>query len=208
MNSKSVSRYAKKPVKKFRRKANTSRYSKNKYSINQVFSYKRRFEAAPITLGAGVAISSVFSPSLSNLPNYTDFTALFDMYRITGIKISIIPNLNINNVAANQRFNVFSAIDYNDLSTITVAQAESYQNCKQTISTKTHSRYFKPKIAITQADVSGTSFVASYPSPWISTANTNIAHGFLKVVSDVNPTASSLYFTVNVELYVQFKNVN
>lgn len=175
---------------------------------NKVFSFKRQFEAAGISLAAGAAISQVYSPSLGNLPSYTDFTNLFDMYRICGLKISLIPNINMQNVAGNPRFNIFSVIDYNDLNTLTVAQAEQYQNCKRTVNTRTHSRYFKPRIAINQTDVSATAFTASYKTPWISTQNTNIAHGFMKIISDVNPTASTLTYQVQIKMYVQFKNVN
>lgn len=199
-------RTTRRPRRTYRRKR-TMR-TRRKYSGGKIFSFKRKFEAASISLGAGVAMSSVYSISLGNIPSPTDFTNLFDMYRLAGVKISIIPNVNMNNSVTNQRFNIFSVLDYNDLSTITVVQAEQYQNVKQTISTRTHSRYFKPKLAINQADVSATAFVASYKAPWISTSNTNIAHGFMKVISDVNPNAGTAYFTVNVTLYMQFKNVN
>lgn len=215
--------YNRKPV--YRKKAayaykpKKAVYKKYKPSIprsvgkpsEQIFSFKRKFEVAPITVASGAAISQVYSPSLGNIPSPTDFTNLFDMYKITGLTISLTPNTDMNSMGQpfiNQRFNLFSVIDYNDLNTITVAQAEQYQNCKRTISTKTHSRYFVPRIALTQTDVSATSFVASYESPWISTSNTNVAHGFLKVISDINPNAGSAYFTVNVTMYMKFKNVN
>lgn len=211
--------YARKPAyrkKPYAYKPKKAVYSKYKPSIprsiskpsEQIFSFKRKFEAAPISVASGAAISQVYSPSLGNIPSPTDFTNLFDMYKITGLSITIIPNTDMNNSVTNQRFNLFSVIDYNDLNTVTVVQAEQYENCKRTISTKTHSRYFVPRIAITQTDVSATSFVASYESPWISTSNTNIAHGFLKVISDINPNAGTAYFTVNVTMYMKFKNVN
>ena len=60
-----------------------------------------------------------FNFSLSDLPNYTEFTSLYDMYKINAVKITFIPYqtvsnsvATINNADNTARF--FSAIDYND----------------------------------------------------------------------------------------------
>lgn len=204
-------RYNKRSKRNYpRRKRVYKRYFRRKTRgvTNKIYSFKRTTESTTVSVASGAALSVIYSPSLSNLPSYTDFTNLFDMYRICGMKIVLTPNINMNNVVTNQRFNVFSVIDYNDLGAVTVAQAEQYQNVKRYINTRTMSRYFKPRIAINQTDVSSTAFTASYKTPWISTSNVNIAHGFLKFISDVNPLANTYYWTSQITLYVQFKNVN
>jgi len=203
-------RYARKKVSRRPRKSYRKfpKRTQRKYSGAKIFSFKRKFEASGVVVTTGNALSQVYSLSLGNVPTVSDFTNLFDMYRITGAKIILTPSTDSNDSLTVGNVNLFSVIDYNDLSTITVAQAEQYQNCKRTISTRTHSRYFKPKIALTQSDVSATSFVASYRAPWISTSNTNVAHGFMKFISDINPNASNLVFKVDVIMYMQFKNVN
>lgn len=201
-------RTTRRPRRSYRKSRGSRRSYRKRSTGNKIFSFKRKFEAAPISVGTGVAVSAVYSISLGNVPTSTDFTNLFDMYRIKALKVTITPNVSVNNAAANDRWNLFSVLDYNDLSTITVAQAEQYENCKRTINTRTHVRFFKPKVAITEADVSGTSFIASYSPPWISCANTNIAHGFMKVISDVNPNGAAATFRVDVVVYMQFKNVN
>jgi len=174
---------------------------------NKIYSFKRTFEATQITAAAGGIFQSVFSPSIGDCPNVTDFTNLFDMYRICGIKIKLVPIYDAALSSAINKFSIFSVIDYNDLNTITQAQAMEYQNVKRSTSVSGHNRYFKPKIAINQTDVSSTAFTASYKAPWISCANTNIAHGFLKMVSDTNSGSAVFNWNVYCTLYMQFKNV-
>lgn len=177
-------------------------------TTNKIYAFKRTFEATPITIASAANATLAYSPSLSNLPSVTDFTNLFDMYRICGLKFNFVPVYNVANTTTVNKFEVFSVIDYNDINTITQAQAMEYQNMHKSTSTRPHKRYFKPRIAITQADVSSTSFVASYKPQWISTANTNIAHGFLKFVTDTNTGSTAFVFNVYITMYVQFKNVN
>jgi len=183
-------------------------YRKMTYMTNHIHKYKRSFEAASLVVPANGIAQSVYSVSLSNIPSPTDFTNLYDMYRISGVLIKFVPVYDAALSSAINKFSLFTVIDYNDLNTITQVQAEEYQNVRQTYSTKVHMRYFKPRIAITQQDVSTTSFIASYKTPWISTLNTNIAHGFLKYVTDTNTGSAAFTFNVYVTLYLQFKNVN
>ena len=191
-----------------RKRVYKRRVTRRKYSGGKIFAFKRKFEATGVIVMPGTAFSQIYSFSLGNVPSSTDYTNLFDMYRITGVKLTITPNTDSNDLLSVGKFNMFSVIDYNDLSTITVVQAEQYQNCKRTISTRVHSRYIKPKIAIQQSDVSATAFTASYRAPWISTTNINVAHGFIKMISDVNPNAVNVVFKVDCTMYMQFKNVN
>jgi len=193
-------RYAK---KKFYKK----KYLPRRSITNKIYQFKRTFESSSITVAPAGFAQSVYSWSLGNLPNVTDFTNLFDMYRICGIKIRFVPVYDAALSSAINKFSIFTVIDYNDLNSITQAEAEEYQNMQQSYSTRVHKRYFKPRIAISQQDVSSTNFISSYKCPWISTQNTNIAHGFLKYVTDTNTGSAAFTFNVYSTLYVQFKNV-
>lgn len=175
---------------------------------NKIYSFKRTFEDSQLVCNAGSTASDVYSLSLGNVPAVTDFTNLFDMYRICGAKIVLSPIYDAALSSAINKFSMFSVIDYNDLNTITQFEAMQFQNVYRTTSTAGHKRYFKPRIAITQSDVSSTSYVASYKAPWISTQNTNIAHGFMKLITDTNSGSAAFTWNVYITLYMQFKNVN
>lgn len=145
--------------------------------------------------------------SLNDLPNYTEFTALYDMYKINCVKLSFIPQMDINNSLtsvnnpmASARF--FSAIDYNDATAPTaIDDLRQYQTCKMTPILRTHKRViFKPKILDT----------SSYSiSPWISTASPSTNYYGLKIgVEPMSSTSSTtMTYTIEAIFYMTFKNV-
>lgn len=188
--------------KKFNRR---TRYSK---SGQKLYMFQR------YTGGLGtLAINNItptlqaFNFSLNDLPNYTEFTALYDMYKINAIKITFIPQQDtnvslssVNNPFGNARF--FSAIDYNDsTSPASVDELREYHTCKFTRLLKTHKRYIhKPKI------LDSSSYTLS---PWIATSAPSTNYFGLKVA--VEPMSSTVATTMNYSIeakyYMTFKNV-
>jgi len=146
--------------------------------------------------------------SLSDLPNVTEFTSLYDVYKINAVKIVFIPQMTqnislstVNNAAANARF--FSAIDYTDSTGPTsMDQLRQYQSCKYTSCLRTHKRYFKPRIMDSGA--------AYNPGkPWIATSSPNVNYfglyiGVEPMSASVTPTMA---YSIECTYYVSFKNV-
>lgn len=139
---------------------------------------------------------------LSNLPNYTDFTNLFDMYRITKIEIDWVPEYTeltdaalVSN-AINVRFN--TAIDLSDASAPgSVDEVLQYQQLKSTGITRTHSRVWKP------------TFLMGGLVPcecWLPTSNPSERHYGLKYA--IPPTGTAMTFRSRVRLHVECANVN
>ena len=144
-----------------------------------------------------------FNFSLSDLPNYTEFTSLYDMYKLNAVKVTFIPYqtvsnsvATINNADNTARF--FSAIDYNDgTAPITTDNLREYQTAKFTRLLKTHKRFiYKPKIL----DTNGFAI-----SPWMSTSTPTANYYGLKV--GVEPTGSAMHYSIECKYYVSFKNV-
>lgn len=181
---------------------------KTRGRTNKIYSFKRTFESAQIVCNASAGVTGAFSLALADVPGASDFTNLFDQYRICGVKINMVPVYDAALSSAINKFAMFSVIDYNDYNTITMNQALEYQNVKRSTSVSGHRRYFKPRIAIQQTDYSNNSFVASYKPPWISTDDTNIAHGYMKYVTDTNSGSAAFTWNVYITLYLQFRNVN
>lgn len=194
------------PKRTYRKRFNRrSRYNKRG---QKVFLFKRFTGAfGTLTLGSITNSYAAYNFSLSDLPNYTEFTALYDMYKINCVKMVFIPQMDtnvslstVNNPYASSRF--FSVIDYNDgTAPLTIDELREYHTCKFTPILKTHKRViYKPKIL----DSSSYSI-----SPWMSTASPSTNYYGLKVGVEAMSSFVTTSFNYNIEakFYMSFKNV-
>lgn len=176
-----------------------------------------------VSTGTATNIAGTYILSLDQLPNYTEFTSLYDQYMIKGIKLSFVPSGNsymtstvsgISQVVGFSRFN--SAIDYDDTG-VPVNENEllQYQSLKTTPGYRQHSRYFKPKVQFTVADNDITATTANAGprgNTWLDCANPSIDHLGLKVwcAAPINSGATastSITYSVYATYYMAFKNV-
>jgi len=138
-------------------------------------------------------VAAIFS--LAQLPNFTDYTNLYQSYRLTKIKISWEPEYTeltdaalVSN-AVNVTFN--SIIDQTDPAAPTsVGNVTQYQSCKSTGITRKHSRTFEPAM------------LTSSQMPcrcYISTTNPNERHYGIKV--GINPTGVAMTFRSTVTIW-------
>lgn len=197
----------------FRKKRMVRKYKpkfiRKRFVPKNVFAFKRFFEATDLATTAvlGAQVPQNLSVSFSNLPSPTDFTNLFDMYKICAIKVTYIPDLS-EAIAGQQSCNLNSWLDYNDIGIPVITTGEQKESYKTTKGTRIHKRYFKPQVPITVSDVSATSFLQCQRAPWISTTNTNIAHIGLKVISDPTPSAAIYTWQCRVVVYFKCKYVS
>lgn len=140
--------------------------------------------------------------SLSQLPDSTDFTNLFDMYRITKIEIEWLPEYTeltdaalVSN-AVNVRFN--STIDLTDsLAPAAVSDILQFQQLLTSGITKPHKRVFTP------------CFLMGGLVPcqcWLPTSSPAERHYGVKV--GVDATGVAMRFRSRVKMYVECANVN
>lgn len=186
---------------------NVPRNKLRKYSTDVLYYFKRHVDYGELTISNTVNTYTVYNFSLSDLPNSAEFTGLFDMYKVTAVKVTFLPQQTqsisigtINNPNASSRF--FSVIDYNDgTAPSSIDELRQYQTCQFTSVLKPHTRYIpKPKIL----DTNGFAI-----SPWMSTASPNANYFGLKVaVEPMDSTSTlSMIYTVEVEMYLVFKQV-
>lgn len=168
-----------------------------------VYKFNRCLESAydVATDGINPALYG-FQFALNSLPSFTDFTNLFDMYRIVKIEIDWIPEYTeltdaalVSN-AVNVRFN--SAVDISDSAApSSVTAILGYQQLSSTGITKPHKRVFTP------------CFLMSGLIPcqcWIPTSNPVERHYGIKVA--IEPTGVAMNFKSRVRLFVECANVN
>lgn len=210
-----------KPARRPRRKVMNGRRRVVKAS-KQVHHFKRTALISTITqswnqtTGTGVNIAGAYTFSLSQLPNVSDFSNLYDQYKITGAKLSFTPGQTeyIGNVLSGQTgaqaFNKFhSVIDYDDA---VVPSSENdllqYGSLKSTQGGRTHTRFIKPKIL---QEVYRSAISTAYnpiSNRFLDMNYTDVPHYGIKVWSSapVSPASCALTYNVYLTLYFTCKN--
>lgn len=192
--------------RKYRKKARTSALTVRRSSIqNAVHRFKRNLGLSTVT-GAGAAVLSGKSWQFSELPNYTEFTSLFDMYKITHIKVKFMLVTDPGGVSPATAFvpRFWYAVDHNsDSAPANIDEMRQYGNVVQR-----QMNPYKPIIVNLKPYVPAETYssVAGLPrrSPWINSANTNPYHYGLKWAIDTLPTN----YKVETECTVYFSTRN
>lgn len=176
-----------------------------------VHSFKRSiFYENLFVIPTGTPSGYAFEQKFSQLPNYTEFTAMFDQYMIKKIVLKLIPKINTHNLASTTTGNadlsqVHSAIDYDDATTPTsVQQLCEYQSYKMTRGSQIHTRVLVPKIELT------TDGTANAPKAyqWLDCDSPSVNHRGIKVwFSAPSSATTTLYYDMLVQVYFSCKNV-
>lgn len=179
-------------------------------------SFKRKMYHGTVTTtyGAGPTLGAL-TFNLAALPNYTEFTSLFDEYRILGILVefhpgvdswSAEPGVTLTSMALPQ---VRTVIDHTeDGVPSSFNDMYQYANCKMTRGTRIHKRFLRPNV-LSQAFEStvSTAYSPKYKQ-WITTDDATTPHYGLKYGIDALPSASlgTLGYRVYVTYYFQCKS--
>lgn len=124
---------------------------------------------------------------LSQLPNYTEFTNLYDQYKISRIKVKFIYTANSQNVTTAAAItalpNLLTVIDNNDSAALsTSGDYCQYRSFKIRRLDKPCSVYFKPQFDIAAYSGAFTSYAQK--TGWIDSNSPNVKHYGLKFAVD------------------------
>lgn len=181
---------------------------------NRVYNFKRTLflENSIGVTAAGTLYSNHFGFTLGMLPAATDFTNLFDQYRINKVVWKAIPKFNTVNAlsgAGNALLaQVHTAIDYDDSAALPTGTALSeitqYQTHRMHRGTAVVRRTIVPKAELTGSGASV--FPKAYQ--WIDCDNTAILHNGIKVVIPKPlPAGTEMWYDVQMDVYLSCKNV-
>lgn len=159
--------------------------------INQTYTFTRTYQGADIIPLYATAAFYSYNFKLSDLPNYTEFSALFDFYRIDKVIVKFFPQVTVGNLGNNLTSTsvlskvprIVSVIDYDDSTALTnLNDAYQYQNMKQGLMTRQHNRVITPKVSTT---VYKTAITSGYSVPktgmWIDCTDADVPHYGLKI---------------------------
>lgn len=196
-----------------------SRFGKRKLNTN-VYYFKRKSNyvydwvmAAPISQINGTTgpAAANIAFRLADVPGYTDFTNMYDQYRIRAVKLNLIPMSNVtdqNYSQFNYATRCFSAFDPNSdgigiTGANSIQQVQEYQNSKWTPYNRIHKRYIKPKIEMTTpGGVANVNLAGK--QPWLQCADTGttLHYGLHVAIDDIQ--SNTVMYKVEATYYMQF----
>jgi len=140
--------------------------------------------------------------SLADLPNASEFTTLFDQYKIDKIEVLMIPSVTQSTAASPMSGLTVTEVDYDDANT-PASLDEMYQSENHQLHTPTSSiaRSFVPSIAIAAYSGAFTSYAQK--TGWIDCASSNVAHYGFKIGCGI--CSSAYTYTINARLHLSFR---
>lgn len=186
------------------RRLRLSRPSRGIVSRMKVNHFKRMFELEDIvstTTGLGFAYPITFS----QLPDVTDFTNLYDGYRINKIVLKFMPTIN-QNFIGNTGYELtqfHSVIDPNEASVPSTAdELYQYRTHRMTRSSQTHTRVYTPAILLESQNSSNQAEPAGIKwKQWLSTNYIDINHYGAKIWADPTANAGDVVWKVYATMY-------
>lgn len=183
-------------------------------AIRQVASgvhhFKRTAKLSDISLNASGATTQGWYFRLADLPNYTEFTALFDLYRFNKIVVRFVPSFtgsDMNPATTSWAIPTFySAIDHDDA--VTPANLDvlmQYPSLRLTRGNRIHTRIFTPAVS---TDIFTGTTEGSSPKfkAWLNCADATVPHYGLKFYIDQPPSTYGKYQCF-VTVYMSMKGV-
>lgn len=188
-----------------------SRMSNN----NRTYMFKRHVDLGSQALSNAATTTGGFSFQLDEVPNFTEFTALYDVYRIAAVKVSCMYNATDIQVQATVPYSTVrwvSVIDFNssgnlgsfnDAREFQTAVVRTYPDARKS----TFSRYLKPKFLTGVEDDSSTIVSGGNRKGWLNTAQPDIPHYGYRFFFEqlLSPYTGSVKF--EAVYYLMFKQV-
>lgn len=186
------------------------KYAKKGYKRSKIHSFKQtvflpNWIASSTT--ADIPINASFS--LGDLTNSSEFTSLFDQYKLKAVKFELLPkysqSLSTTGVGTVLQPQICSVIDYDSSPLLTMADAVQYESYKITRGHQVHKRYVRPQVSLNLLSATGANVRAPTRNMWIDCSATNVLYrGVLGVITQAN---INVLYDLRMTYYLQFKNV-
>lgn len=156
-----------------------------------------------LTSNTGLPTFTATAFTISQVNDFTSFSAVFDQYKIDLIEVWIEPQVTETTAAAADVGTYTTVIDVDDASAPTSnADLQSYSSVVQTKGTQSHYHRFVPSVAVAVYSGTFTSFAAT-TSMWLDCGSPNIQHYGIKAAST---TAAAIQtYTIQAKLHVSWR---
>jgi hypothetical protein len=175
-----------------------------------IHTFRRTINRGQVTAdAAGVTASLEFS--LADDPSPTDFTSLFDQYRIAQVIVRFIPvssSFGPSTTAAAYP-SLLTCIDYDDnVAPASPQTVRQYETCQVTPNQSYVERVLNPKFATVAYQGAFTAYSQANPRQWIDCSFPNVEYYGVKWATTPITVVSGTYVLYNIECeYIfQFRN--
>jgi len=166
---------------------------------NKVHQFSRNYEFNVLSMPTAVDTLGAIATSLSLLPTNTDFTALYDEYRI-------VQATSIWNPFGGLFAPTWTAIDYDDSTNpASINALRQYETLMVSPSGHRFERTYTPKVAVAAYSGAFTSF-GNVQGMWIDSASTGVQYYGLKYALQAD-AANTGKWDVSVTVIVQCRSV-
>jgi len=180
--------------------------------VNQTYRFRRSVINGTVQQAAGSDTLGSFSFTLGAIQGNSEWTNLFDQYKICLVRVVLRPLFNFAQIVALST-DVFpplcSVIDYDDATAISNVLLSQYQSYKQTRFDKDHVRSIKPRVAMAAYGSGVFASFANQGDQWIDCASTAVVHYGLKYciqAGHIGQTALQAW-SVETEYFLKFRQV-
>jgi hypothetical protein len=171
---------------------------------HKLYEFHRKQNLGVITPSVTVETDGAYAFSLGSLPDLTEFTALFDTYRIMRIKVAFYP-LFVDTSATVAYPPIITAIDYDDNNTLAFAVLQEYDTALVSNSGTYFDRVFTPRIALAAYSGTFTSYSQPKAGTWIDCASPNVTHYGIKYAMPISGAANGTW-QVEATYDLQFRD--
>lgn len=204
------------PMRKYRRRqargparkrfARRPRQVQNRQPVHY---FKRSVYLANAVSAVGANNFFAAAYALNGIPNHTEFTALYDQYKITGVKLKFVPRGNSSDINTGAPISSLITVTDTDDTAVpsSIDQLTQYQSMKMTRSTQQQVRYWKPKFNVATVNTLALGINGKMNTTgWLDVTDDAVQHFGIKGVLTSNPGVTVSY-DILVTLYLAFKNV-
>lgn len=168
---------------------------------DKVYTFSRSLSVGTITPSATLDTFGAANFTLASLPDSTEFTTLFDQYRLLQVVVRFVPLTTGPYMSP-----LFTVIDYDDSTTPTgIASLLEYMTLETTQSGSFCIRAFNPRFATAAYSGVFTSFAQS--RGWVDVASPSVQYYGIKWGVPANPggTTTAVY-AIYADVVVQCRN--
>jgi len=173
---------------------------------NKVYKVLRWNVATTFT--NSITVDTFFSQAitLDSIQGYTDFTSLYDQYRIMRVDTHLIPEFHVNTTTLTNLSVLWSCVDYDDDTVpASINEVQQFQNARVYANDgQTKIVSYKPHIAVAAYSGTFTSFT-NMAAQWIDAASPSVKHYGLKLAMSTGSGATVTYYIVS-QVWLEFRN--
>jgi hypothetical protein len=172
------------------------------FKRNKVHTFVRH--TAPFTISVDPTTDTQFAYgfTLAGLPDSTDFTNLFDQYRIGTVRVNFTAADTFGVVSVPTL--IYTAIDYDDNNVATVSALTEYDSFMQATLGFSFYRTLQPRPAVAMYSGAFTSFGSPSPLIWLDVASPSILYYGLKgIIPHITGITAAVAYVITFEVTVQ-----